>query len=78
MTTTPFRPVGPGGDFRHNAVQYGHEDDAWLGFGYVSAADTLVEHWVEHGPNDGHLMPMITSYRQGLELLHDVGQADGR
>lgn len=56
-------------DFRRNAVQDMHEDDASMGFGFISAADALVEHWEEHGPNDGHLMPIITLYRHGLELL---------
>ncbi len=50
-------------------MQQEREDDAWLGFGFVSAADALIEHWVEHGPNDGHLMPIILTYRHGVELL---------
>jgi hypothetical protein len=69
MTSTPFSPVAPGDDWCRNAVQPMREDDAWLGFGFISAADALIEHWVEHGPNDGHLMPIILTYRHGLELL---------
>ena len=67
--TTPFVPVGPGGNFHHNAVLEYDEDDVALGLGFASAADALIEHWQEHGPNDGHLMPILTLYRHGLELL---------
>jgi hypothetical protein len=66
--STPFAAVSPGGRRRHNAVLGLFEDDAGLGYGFVSAGNALVEHWVEHGPNDAHLMPMITLYRHGLEL----------
>jgi hypothetical protein len=64
-----FGPVGPEGNFHHNAVLTHHEDDGTLGAGYVAAGDALVEHWVEHGPNDLLFMPIITNYRHGIELL---------
>jgi hypothetical protein len=64
-----FRPVGPGEDYHLNAMLTHREDDGWLGQGYVSAADALVQHWVEHGPNDLLLVPIIMNYRHGIELL---------
>jgi hypothetical protein len=64
-----FGPVGPAGNFHHNAVLTHHEDDGTLGAGYVAAGDALVEHWVEHGPNDLLFMPIIMNYRHGIELL---------
>jgi len=64
-----FNPVGPGGNFHHNAVLTSHEDDGTLGAGYVAAGDALVEHWVTRGPNDLLLMPIIMNYRHGIELL---------
>jgi hypothetical protein len=68
---SPFGPTPQGENFRRNAVQVGHpfEDDAFIGFGYVAAGDALIQHWLEHGPNDGLLLPMIWNYRHGLELL---------
>jgi hypothetical protein len=39
-----FGPVGPEGNFHHNAVLTHHEDDGTLGAGYVAAGDALVEH----------------------------------
>jgi hypothetical protein len=67
--TTPFRAVQAGGNFRHNAMLDGRESDAGLGFGFTDAGDALVQHWVEHGPNDALLVPMILNYRHGIELL---------
>jgi len=67
--TTPFQPVTRGGNFHHNAVLSWHEDDASLGMGFASAGDALIEHWVEHGPDDSHFLPIVYVYRHGLELL---------
>src|SRR5829696_4307571 len=64
-----FNPVGSGGNFHHNAVLTHHEDDGTLGAGYVAAGDALVLHWVERGPNDLLFIPIIMTYRRGIELL---------
>ncbi|MCU1451429.1 MAG: hypothetical protein JWP02_3599 [Acidimicrobiales bacterium] len=64
-----FRPAGPGGDWKHNAVRPHRETDALLGFGFVSLAETGVRDWKDHGPNDLHLMPIILNFRHGIELL---------
>ena len=64
-----FNPVGSGGNFHHNAVLTHHEDDGTLGAGYVAAGDALVQHWVERGPNDLLFIPIIMTYRHGIELL---------
>jgi hypothetical protein len=64
-----FGPAGPADDFHRNAMLWPREDDGLLGEGFIAAGNALVRHWQEHGPNDLMLMPMILTYRHGLELL---------
>lgn len=64
-----FGPAGPADDFHRNAMLWPREDDGLLGEGFIAAGNALVRDWTEHGPNDLLLVPMILSYRHGLELL---------
>lgn len=43
-------------------MQWDRDDDDGIGFGFIDAAQALIQHWQEHGPNDGLLVPIVLSY----------------
>jgi len=67
--TDPFSPAGVSGNWHMNAVLSRHMDDGDLGMGFITAGEALVQHWKEHGANDGLFVPIVLNFRHGLELL---------
>lgn len=63
-----LRPVAPGGHFHQVAILGWNEDDATLAMGYLEAADVLVNHWKLNRPNDLLALPILNTYRHGIEL----------
>lgn len=78
-----FRPVGPGEDWRLNAViQY--RDDHTVALGFAENADLIVRHWLTDGPNGLLFDPLVYTHRHALELIlkgcgpKDCGMLAGR
>lgn len=64
-----FRPVPEGGDLHGNALLGGDwEAHMPLGYGFLDAADILLEHWKQHRPDDLLVLPILYNYRHGIEL----------
>ena len=64
-----FRPVPEGGDWHANALLGGDwEADMPLGYGFLDAADILLEQWKQHRPDDLLVLPILYNYRHGIEL----------
>jgi hypothetical protein len=63
-----FRPVGPGGNFHHNAVVEDF-DEHLLAIGFARLGDLGVEEWNRSGPDDLLFIPIVYSYRHALELV---------
>jgi hypothetical protein len=66
--TGVFRPVGPGGNWRLSVVVERRSDHA-IAMGFAEAAELIVEHWVERGPNDLLFEPLVFNHRHALELI---------
>jgi hypothetical protein len=50
------------------AVLGGHEDDLTIAGGYLRVAEIAARHWIAHGPDDGLPIPILFTYRHGIEL----------
>jgi hypothetical protein len=64
-----FEPVPEEGNWQHNAVVGGDEDDELLAMGFAEAGDLIVQSWTTEGPNDLPFVPFVYLYRHAFELV---------
>jgi hypothetical protein len=63
-----FKPVGPGGNWRQNAIVARHSDHE-IAIGFAEVADLIIEQWKARGAFDLLFEPLVFNHRHALELV---------